>query len=302
MVNKRNISELISKMTLEEKASLCSGRDFWNTKSIDRLGIPSVMVSDGPHGLRKQEGKADHLGLNKSIEAICFPAACATACSFDTEMIEKMGEVLGEECQAENLSILLGPAVNIKRSPLCGRNFEYLSEDPYLTGKMAAAYIKGVQKWNVGTSIKHFAVNNQEDFRMSCSSELSERTLREIYLAGFEIAIKEAQPKTVMCSYNKINGVYASENSYLMTDILRKEWNFEGYVMTDWGAIADRVKGLVAGVDLEMPASGGYNDAKIVKAVREGVLDEAILNQAVERILKVTFSYADQRHSEAVFD
>lgn len=302
MGNKRNISELISKMTLEEKASLCSGRDFWNTKSIDRLDIPSVMVTDGPHGLRKQEGKADHLGLNESIEAICFPAACATACSFDIEMIEKMGEVLGEECQAENLSILLGPAVNIKRSPLCGRNFEYLSEDPYLTGKMAAAYIKGVQKWNVGTSIKHFAVNNQEDFRMNSSSELSERTLREIYLAGFEIAIKESQPKTVMCSYNKINGVYASENSYLMTDILRKEWNFEGYVMTDWGAIADRVEGLVAGVELEMPASGGYNDAKIVKAVREGVLDEAILNQAVERILKVTFSYADQRHSEAVFD
>ena len=298
----RDLKQLIVSMTLEEKAGLCSGADFWNTKGIERLGIPKVMISDGPHGMRKQEGEADHLGLNESVKAVCFPAACATACSFDVELLQQMGEILGEECQAEDLSILLGPAVNIKRSPLCGRNFEYFSEDPYLTGKMAAAYIKGVQSWDIGTSIKHFAVNNQEYKRMSSSSELSERTLREIYLPAFEEAVKEAQPKTVMCSYNKINGVFASENEELLTNILRKEWGFEGYVVTDWGAINDRVKGLRAGVDLEMPASGGYNDKKIVEAVKNGELEENVLDQAVERILKVIFSYVDHRHPEAVFD
>lgn len=296
------IKKLVSEMTLEEKAGLCSGEDFWHTKAVERLGIPSVMVSDGPHGLRKQEGQSDHLGLGQSVEAVCFPAACATACSFDTELIQSMGETLGEECQAEDISILLGPAVNIKRSPLCGRNFEYLSEDPYLAGSMAAAYISGVQKWDVGTSIKHFAVNNQEYRRMSCSSDLSERTLREIYLTAFEIAVKTAQPKTVMCSYNQINGVYASENKHLLTEILRDEWGFEGYVMTDWGAVADRVKGIQAGLELEMPGSGGFHDAKIVQAVRDGQLDEALLDRAIERILKVVFSYADHRHPEAVFD
>ena len=299
---KRDIKKLIASMTLEEKAGMCSGADFWNTKSVERLGIPSVMMSDGPHGMRKQEGEADHLGLNESVEAVCFPAACATASSFDVELIQHMGEILGEECQAEDLSMLLGPAVNIKRSPLCGRNFEYFSEDPYLTGKMAAAYIKGVQSWNVGTSIKHFAVNNQEYKRMSSSSELSERTLREIYLPAFEEAVKKAQPKTVMCSYNKINGVFASENEKLLTQILRDEWGFEGYVVTDWGAVNDRVKGLKAGVELEMPASGGYNDRKIVEAVRNGELEECMLDRAVERILNVVFDYVDHRHPEAVFD
>ncbi len=213
-----------------------------------------------------------------------------------------MGKTLGEECQAENLSVLLGPAVNIKRSPLCGRNFEYLSEDPYLAGKMAASYIRGVQSWDVGTSMKHYAANNQEYNRMSCSSNLSERTFREIYLPAFETAVKEAQPKTIMCSYNKINGEYASENKHLLTEILRDEWGFEGYVMTDWGAVADRVTGIVAGLDLEMPGSHGVNDAKIIAAVKDGSLDEALLDKAVERILKVLFSYADNRHPEAVFD
>lgn len=298
----RDLKAMISEMTLEEKAGMCSGADFWNTKSVKRLGIPKVMMSDGPHGMRKQEGEADHLGLNESVEAVCFPAACATASSFDVDLIRHMGEILGEECQAEDLSMLLGPAVNIKRSPLCGRNFEYLSEDPYLTGKMAAAYIKGVQSWDVATSIKHFAVNNQEYRRMSTSSELSERTMREIYLPAFEEAVKEAQPKTVMCSYNKINGVFASENENLLTKILRDEWGFEGYVVTDWGAVNDRVKGLKAGLDLEMPASGGYHDAQIADAVRNGQLDENVLDQAVERILKVIFSYVDHRHPEAVFD
>lgn len=298
----RNLKKLIESMTLEEKAGMCSGADFWNTKSIERLGIPKVMMSDGPHGMRKQEGEADHLGLNESVEAVCFPAACAMASSFDVDLIRQMGEILGEECQAEDLSMLLGPAVNIKRSPLCGRNFEYFSEDPYLTGKMAAAYIKGVQSWDIGASIKHFAVNNQEYKRMSISSEVSERALREIYLPAFEEAVKESQPKTVMCSYNKINGIFASENEELLTKILREEWGFKGYVVTDWGAINDRVKGLKAGVDLEMPASGGYNDKKIVEAIKSGELDEAVLDRAVERILEVIFSYVDHRHPEAVFD
>ena len=274
----RDLKKLVASMTLEEKAGMCSGADFWNTKAVERLGIPSVMMSDGPHGMRKQEGEADHLGLNESVEAVCFPAACATASSFDVDLIRQMGEILGEECQAEDLSMLLGPAVNIKRSPLCGRNFEYFSEDPYLTGKMAAAYINGVQSWDVGTSIKHFAVNNQEYKRMCVSSEVSERAFREIYLPAFEEAVKEAQPKTVMCSYNKINGVFASENEDLLTKILRDEWGFEGYVVTDWGAVNDRVKGLKAGVDLEMPSTGGYNDKKIVEAVKSGELDEKVLN------------------------
>lgn len=298
----RDIKKLVSEMTLEEKAGMCSGEDFWHLKKVERLGIPSVMVSDGPHGLRKQPEEADHLGIGASIVAVCFPAACATASSFDTELMNEMGETLGEECQAENLSVLLGPAVNIKRSPLCGRNFEYLSEDPYLAGKMAAAYIRGVQSKDVGTSMKHYAANNQEYRRMSCSSNLSERTFREIYLAAFETAVKEAQPKTIMCSYNKINGTYASENHHLLTEILRDEWGFEGYVMTDWGAVADRVKGIAAGLDLEMPGSGGFNDAKIVAAVKDGSLDEKLLDKAVENILKVVFSYADHRHPDAVFD
>lgn len=289
-------------MTLEEKAGMCSGEDFWCLKAVERLGIPQVMVSDGPHGLRKQEEEADHLGINESVKSVCFPAACATASSWDVEMLEDMGKTLGEECQAENLSILLGPAANIKRSPLCGRNFEYFSEDPYLTGKMASAHIKGVQSQDVGTSMKHFAVNNQEYNRMSSSSNLSERALREIYLTGFEMAVKEARPKTLMCSYNKINGIYAAENKHLLTEILREEWGFDGYVMTDWGAVNDRVEGIRAGLDLEMPASGGVNDARIAAAVRDGSLDEALLDQTVENILKVIFSYVDHRHPEAVFD
>lgn len=289
-------------MTLEEKAGMCSGRDFWHTKAVERLGIPSVMMSDGPHGLRKQTGEGDHVGLNESIEAVCFPAACAAASSFDTELMEELGKTLGEECQAEDVGILLGPAVNIKRSPLCGRNFEYFSEDPYLTGKMAVAYIRGVQSQDVGTSIKHFAANNQEYNRMNSSSELSERTLREIYLPGFEEAVKSSQPKTVMCSYNRINGVYSSENKKLLTEILRDEWGFDGFVVTDWGAVGDRVKGLEAGLELEMPSSNGLNDKKIVNAVKDGTLEEAVLDRTVERILRVIFSYADNRHPEAVFD
>lgn len=295
-----DIDKLISEMTLEEKAGLCSGADFWHTKKVERLGIPDVMVSDGPHGLRKQD--MDGVDPNNSIEAVCFPAACATACSFDRELMQSMGETLGEECRAEDVSVLLGPAVNIKRSPLCGRNFEYISEDPYLAGELAAAYINGVQSKNVGTSIKHFCANNQELRRITCSSDMSERTLREIYLPAFETAVKKAQPWTVMCSYNLINGVYGSENDYTLNTILRDEWGFEGYVMSDWGAVNNRTEGLKAGLDLEMPSSGGLNDAKIVEAVRNGELDEKIVDKAVKRILEQVFRYHSKDKRNYVFD
>ena len=292
---KRDLKKIISQMTLEEKAGMCSGLDFWHLKSVERLGIPEVMVSDGPHGLRKQDDKGDHLGMNDSIKAVCFPPAALSACSFDRELMESMGETIGREAQANDVSVVLGPAVNIKRSPLCGRNFEYYSEDPYLAGEIAAAFINGVQSQHVGTSIKHFAANNQEYHRMSNSSEADERTLREIYFPAFETAVKKAQPYTFMCSYNQINGTFASENKWLLTDVLRNDWGFEGYVMSDWGAVNDRVKGLEAGLDLEMPGSNGTNDALIMEAVKNGTLKEEVLDQAVERILNIIYKYADHR-------
>ena len=291
----RDLKKIVSEMTLEEKAGMCSGLDFWHLKEVEHLGIPKVMVSDGPHGLRKQDEKGDQLGINDSIKAVCFPPAVLSACSFDRGLMEEMGKAIGREAQANDVSVVLGPAVNIKRSPLCGRNFEYYSEDPYLAGEIAAAFVKGVQSQHVGTSIKHFAANNQEYRRMSSSSEVDERTLREIYFPAFETAVKKAQPYTFMCSYNQINGTFASENKWLLTDVLRGEWGFKGYVMSDWGAVNDRVKGLEAGLELEMPASGGDNDAMIVKAVKDGALEEKILDQAVERILRIIFEYADHR-------
>ena len=297
-----DIKALISQMTLEEKAGLCSGDDFWHTKAVERLGIPRSMVSDGPHGLRKQDEAADHLGINDSIKAVCFPTACATAASFDPDMIREMGEAIGDSCQHEKLSVVLGPAVNIKRSPLCGRNFEYFSEDPYLAGRMATAIIQGIQSRNVGTSIKHFALNSQEHRRMSSSSDADERTIREIYFPAFEMAVKEAKPWTVMCSYNKINGVYASENPWLLTDVLRKEWGFEGYAVSDWGAVSDRVTGIAAGLDLEMPASGGVNDKKIVEAVKAGKLDEKLVDRACERILNIVYRYLENAKPETPWD
>lgn len=297
------VKSILEQLTTEEKAEICVGASFWHLYSNEAVGIPQVMVSDGPHGLRKQQDKAtDHLGLNESISAVCFPAACATAASFDEALLERMGDALGAECRTEDVSVLLGPAVNIKRSPLCGRNFEYFSEDPYLTGKLAAAQIRGVQKWDVGTSLKHFAANNQEYHRQSCSSEVDMRTFREIYLHGFEIAVKEAKPWTVMCAYNKINGTYASENKLLLTDILRDEWGFDGCVMSDWGAVNDRVQGLSAGLDLEMPASGGYTTQQIIEAVKNGSLPTADLDKAVARILTVIFRYADAQPPKPVFD
>lgn len=296
------IRELISQMTLEEKAGMCSGEDFWHTKAVDRLKIPRSMVSDGPHGLRKQDVMSDHLGVNESVKAVCFPAGCGAAASFNRDLLENMGEILGNECQAEGVSVILGPAINIKRSPLCGRNFEYYSEDPLLTTQMAGALIKGVQSKNVGTSIKHFFANNQETRRMSSSSEMDERTMREIYLAAFEGAITEQKPWTVMCSYNRINGVYAAESKMALTDILRGEWGFDGYVVSDWGAVNKRVPDLEAGLDLEMPSSGGQNDKLIVEAVKNGTLSEEVLDTAVERILNIVYRFEENRDETAVFD
>lgn len=287
------VSKVISSLSLEEKASLCSGLDFWHTKAVGE--VPSVMLSDGPQGLRKQDtDNPDALGVNDSIVSVCFPAACAAAASFDTELLLNIGEALGEECASENVAVLLAPAVNIKRSPLCGRNFEYFSEDPFLAGKLAAAYIKGLQKNGTAAALKHFACNNCENGRMTVSSEVDERALREIYLTPFEIAVKDGKTKTVMCSYNKINGEYASENHRLLTEILRDEWGFEGFVMSDWYAVNDRVKGLLAGLELEMPSSGGITDEEIVKAVKDGKIDESVLDTAVARLLNVILEYKNE--------
>lgn len=278
-------AELISKMTLEEKVSLLSGKDFWHLRGNDRLGIPELMITDGPHGLRKQNPDGEKKGLSNSVPTTCFPTAVTTACSWDPELLYKMGEAMGEECLAEKVSVILGPGVNMKRSPLCGRNFEYFSEDPLLAGELAAGLINGVQSKNVGTSIKHFAVNSQEKRRMTIDSVVDERAFREIYLTAFEIAVKKSQPWTVMNSYNKVNGTYASDNGYLQNDILRDEWGFEGIVVTDWGAANDRVVGLKNGNDLEMPSSTGYNDKKICDAVRNGTLDEKYVDLAADRML-----------------
>jgi beta-glucosidase len=298
----RDIKQLISQMTLEEKASLCSGLDFWHLKGIERLGIPSLMVTDGPHGLRKQAQGADHLGIYNSVPSTCFPSAAGMASSWNRELIEKVGIALGEECQAEDVAVLLGPGVNIKRAPLCGRNFEYFSEDPYLASEMAAGHVKGVQSQGVGTSLKHFAANNQEHRRMSTDAVVDERTLREIYLASFEGVVKQSQPWTVMCSYNKVNGEYASENEYLLNEILKDEWGFEGFVVSDWGAVNKRAEGLAAGLELEMPSSNGIGDQKIVDAVKSGKLSEEKLNKAVERLLRIIFMAVDHKKENAVYD
>lgn len=290
-----DVKKLVNELTLEEKASLCSGADFWHTKAIDRLNIPAAMVSDGPHGIRKQESLADHMGVAESIKAIGFPTASAMACSFDRDLLHKVGDALGEECVAEDLAVLLGPGINMKRSPICGRNFEYYSEDPVVAGELGAAFVNGVQEHGVGTSLKHFAANNQEWRRMSISAEIDERTLREIYLAAFETVVKKAQPWTIMCSYNRINGVYSCENDWLLNKVLRDEWGFEGLVMTDWGAMNERVPSLKAGLDLEMPDCHGETDKLIVKAVQSGELEESILDTAVERILTMVNKYLTAR-------
>ena len=281
---------LISRMTLEEKASLMSGANFWNTKPVERLGVPGMMLTDGPHGLRKQGGKADHLGLNKSIPATCYPSAAGLANTWDEALLEKMGEHLGLEAASEGVSVLLGPGVNIKRSPLCGRNFEYFSEDPFLSGKMGAALIRGIQRNGISACVKHYAANSQELRRMTNDSVLDERTLREIYLPAFEMAVKEGGVKCLMTSYNKVNGTYAHEHPHLLRDILYGEWGYDGVVVSDWGGNNDRVESVRQGGTLEMPSSNGQTDRHIVEAVRSGKLDESILDEQVDRLLELVFS------------
>lgn len=281
------IDQLVATLTLEEKAALTSGRDFWTTEPVDRLGVPSVMLTDGPHGLRKQTGSSDHLGIGSSVPATCFPPAAALGSTWDVDLLRRVGEALGRETRTNEVAVLLGPGVNIKRSPLCGRSFEYLSEDPTLAGDLGAALVQGVQSQGVGTSLKHYAANNQETDRMRVSSDVDERTLREIYLPAFERVVTQAQPWTVMCSYNRINGTYASQDHWLLTEVLRDEWGFEGVVVSDWGAVSERVRSIAAGLDLEMPGTGGRTDAEVVAAVREGRLDEAVLDTAVRRVLRM---------------
>ncbi|SDG70458.1 beta-glucosidase [Lentzea fradiae] len=276
-----------SDLTLELKASLLSGSNFWSTKAIDAADVPSMVLVDGPHGLRYQDAETDHLGVHSSQPATCFPTAAAVGSSWDPEVAAEIGAAVGREARAVGVTVSLGPGVNIKRSPLCGRNFEYYSEDPLLSGLLGAAHVRGLQKEGVGASVKHFAANNQETDRMRVSADVDERTLREIYFPAFETIVTEAHPATVMCSYNKVNGVLASQNRWLLTDVLRDEWGFDGAVVSDWGAVADRVAALAAGLDLEMPGTGGTTDAEIVAAVRRGELDEAVVDRSVRRVVEL---------------
>ncbi len=306
-----DIDKLITEMTLEEKASLMSGEDQWHTKKIDRLGVPSIMMSDGPNGLRK-ERKAKSLGLNPSIPATCFPALAALANSWDETLLYKVGEALGEETRAEGVSAILGPGLNIKRNPLCGRSFEYFSEDPYLAGKCAAAMIRGIQSTGVAACPKHFAVNSQELRRMVMDEVVDERSLREIYLEGFRRAVTEGKPKMLMSSYNKINGAYANENKHTMTDILRGEWGYENVVVTDWGGCNDRVAGIIAGNELEMPSNGGMTDKEVAEAVKNGKLSESVLDSRVKTLLTLvydtlpnedaSYTYSKDEHHETARD
>ena len=289
-------------MTLEEKCSLLSGGTQFTTKAIAHLGIPAIRFSDGPSGLRRQEGAADHLGLHSSVPATCWPSAATVANSWDTALAEEIGAALGKEAAAQKVHVLLGPGLNIKRSPLCGRNFEYFSEDPYLSGKMAAAYIRGIQSQGVAACPKHFAVNSQETLRMHSDSVLDERTLREIYLTGFEIAVKEGKPQCIMSSYNRVNGVYANENRHLLRDILADEWGFDGFVVTDWGGCNDRVAGLLAGSHMEMPTTGGTSDLEVLRAVREGKVDEKWLDQILSEYLEKCLLVSQLNEKNVSFD
>ena len=297
-----NAKEILNAMTLEEKAAFCSGRDFWHTKAIERLGVPSVMMCDGPHGLRKQEGEGDHLGINKSIETVCYPTAAALASSFDRDVMRQLGEALGQECQAENVAMLLGPGLNIKRSPLCGRNFEYFSEDPYLAGEMGSSYVKALQSKGVAACAKHFACNNQETRRMSGSSQVDERTLHEIYLPAFEAVVKNGKARSLMCAYNAVNGEFCAENKMLLTDTLREKWGFDGFVVTDWGAVKGRAEGIASGLDLEMPGGPNATGEKLIEAVKAGTLSETDLDKAVLNILHFVETALAERDENAVID
>ncbi|MBQ7616289.1 MAG: glycoside hydrolase family 3 C-terminal domain-containing protein [Butyrivibrio sp.] len=295
--------DIVSKMTIEEKAAFLSGKGEWETRNFDRLGIPSIFCSDGPHGIRKQAGAGDHLGLNASLPATCFPTAATIANSWDEELGETLGKTLGEEAMAEGVNVLLGPGLNIKRSPLCGRNFEYFSEDPYLAGKMAASYVRGIQSQGVYACPKHFAVNSQELRRMAMNSVVDERTLREIYLTGFEIAVKEGKAKTIMSAYNEVNGVYANENKHLLKDILRDEWGFDGIVITDWGASNDHALGVAAGSNLEMPNPGLDSARELIEAVESGMLKMEDVDTRVDELLDAVMTlYVNAQNKSDDFD
>jgi len=304
----KDVKSLLSQLTIEEKVALVSGSSMWQTAAVERLGIPSIMMTNGPHGIQKQAEQTDFVGISNSVPATCFPPAVVQAATWNRELIHEMGVALGEECRQEKVSILLGPGINIKRSPLGGRNYDYYSEDPYLTGEMAKQHILGVQSLGIGTSLKHFAAGNQEFRRMTINAIVDERAMREIYLAGFESIVKDAQPWTVMNAYHILNSVYCSENSYILTDILKSEWGFEGFVVSDWGSVNDRVAGLKAGMDLEMPGPSTDNQKAIITAVKAGDLNEAVLDSAVERILnivskavqtiKTDFTYDKQVHHD----
>jgi len=286
-----DISKILAQMTLEEKAALCTGATAWTSTPVERLGVPEMMVTDGPHGVRRS---SDVRAISSdTLPATCFPTASSLASTWDVDLLKEMGRALGEECIALNVDVLLGPGANMKRSPLCGRNFEYFSEDPYLAGEMAAGLIQGIQSKGVGTSLKHYAANNQEFQRFSINAEMDERTLREIYLPAFETAVKKGKPWTVMCSYNKLNGIRASEHRKLLVDILKEEWGFEGLVVSDWGAVRDRIASLKGGLDWEMPGPKDYRVKAVVDAVRSGELDEAVLDESVRRILGIVFRAAE---------
>lgn len=290
--------DLIQKMTLEEKAAFLSGKTVWETRDIPRLDVPSIFLSDGPHGLRKQAGAGDHLGLNESLNATCFPTAATIANSWNMALGEEIGEALGEEAVSMDVNVLLGPGMNIKRSPLCGRNFEYFSEDPYLSGKMAAAYVRGIQKMGVYACVKHFAVNSQELRRMSMDAVVDERTLREIYLTGFEIAVKEGRAKSIMSSYNQINGVYANEDAHLLKEILRDEWGFDGFIVTDWGGSNSHVEGVRGGSNLEMPSPGLDSARELIRAVEEGELTEEELDACVDELLDAVLTLSGKEKTK----
>lgn len=294
---KYDIDEMIRTLTLEEKARLMSGKDFWHTIDYEEKGIPAMMLSDGPHGLRRQAGQGDHLGMGQSEPATCYPSAAALANAWDVDLAREVGRALGDECLAQGVDVLLGPGMNIKRSPLCGRNFEYFSEDPMLTGALATAYVQGVQSRGVGCAPKHFAANNQETNRMMIDAQVEQRALREIYLAAFERVVKEANPWMLMSAYNRLNGAFCSENAWLLNDVLRGEWSFEGAVVSDWGAVDDRVADLRAGMDLEMPYTGEHNTERIIKAVQNESLPEETLNKAVAHLLRLSLRARESRRS-----
>lgn len=288
-----NIESILRQMTLEDKIALCSGKDFWETKAFEKYGIPSIFMCDGPLGLRKQESRSDMLEINRSLPATCFPAEVTTGGSWNPDLLEEIGTAFGEEAKAQGVNLVLGPGANLKRNPLCGRNFEYFSEDPYLAGKLAAGFIRGIEAQGVGSSLKHFAANSQELSRFTSDSILDGRTLRELYLTAFEIAVKEGGPSTVMCAYPKLNGIHCSDSKELLTDILRSEWGFEGMVVTDWGAMNDRIQGFRAGCDLNMPGGSAYMEKEVLEAVKAGALPEEDVDDSARRILRLVFRAAE---------